>query len=744
MRLDEVDPFIGTEPADLDPTGLAATWWWPKPPIGNTHPGATYPFGMVSACPTSGGYPTGYGRHGRSTEGPPPQLHERQVASGITHFHQSGTGAIRKYYNYLRVTPMLDPLDELGKLWPLDDEEASPGSHTATLGSGIRCEVTVGPKSAIHRYTFPEAQMARIVLDCSYGGIAVEQGETVPARAEVSVVDRTAAQGTMAMEGVPVSFHAECDAPGWRLMPWYDRRLMHGGSQLRFDSIRPTTLRPFGVVWMGPVAEGMVIEVHIGFSFRGTERAASNLGTDIESSDTDGSFDARRIATEAAWTDHLGRVEVEGGNDAQRTVFATALYHSMIKPSFAMGESPFWESEGQFAFDVATMWDLYRTHLPLLATLFPGRAHEFANVLIKICEEEGNFPIGYRMARGADRFARQGSALAHTYLADLSAAGSSVVDWEWALSLMNADLTRLWGEEYLEHGVAHPITHTLDLGLGYHCTARVARALGDDAFAERLDALATRWASAYDPETGLVIDSQYYEGGRWNYSFRLLHDMAHRIELAGGDDGFIDLLDRFFGVGADPVKQLGVEPDPADVAAGYGLHRFEGLNNEPDMDAPWCYHHAGRPDRTAEVVRAIVDQVFGTGPGGLPGNDDSGGLSSWYVWAASGLFPQAGQQTFLIGPPSFRAVELAVGDGERHFRIETHGADPCPAGDGLDRPLTYVASATLNGDVIDRSWITTAELNAGGVLSLELVDQPTSWGAWPRPPSVTPHPHPTT
>ena len=149
---EHVDPFIGTGATDLPtPKGLAASWWWPKPQVGNTHPGATSPLGMVSACAYSGAYPTGYGLYQMSTEGVPPRLHDRLQASGFTHFQQSGTGAIRKYYNYFRVTPMLGPLDEIDTLWHLQDEVAEPGYYAATLGSGIRSELTVGPKSAVHR-----------------------------------------------------------------------------------------------------------------------------------------------------------------------------------------------------------------------------------------------------------------------------------------------------------------------------------------------------------------------------------------------------------------------------------------------------------------------------------------------------------------------------------------------------------------------------------------------------------------
>src|SRR6056297_3155332 len=158
--IESVDPFIGSGPTDLPaPAGLAASWWWPKPPIGNTHPGATHPFGMVSACSYSGGYPTGYGGFERSTEGPPGRLREAHVSTGFTHFQQSGTGAIRKYYNYLRVTPLTGPANDVSAIeQPVEivSEDASPGWYRALLANGIAAEVTVGPKSAVHRYTFPD------------------------------------------------------------------------------------------------------------------------------------------------------------------------------------------------------------------------------------------------------------------------------------------------------------------------------------------------------------------------------------------------------------------------------------------------------------------------------------------------------------------------------------------------------------------------------------------------------------
>ncbi len=722
--LDAVDPLIGTEVTDLaPPDGLAATWWFPKPQVGNTHPGACYPLGMVSACAYSGAYPTGYGRYRLNTEGIPGRLHDELVASGITHFQQSGTGAIRKYYNYFRVTPMMLPLDDLGRTWRIVEEVAEPGYYACTLESGIRCEVTAGPKSVVHRYTFPEHHDARLVIDCSMGGLAIEHGATVPLRADLHQVSPTAAQVELTVEGAPLAMHVECGTPEWRQLLWYDRRLMPGGTRLNFDHIRPTTLRTFGLMWVGPAAAGQTVELRIGFALRGVEQAEANLRADVGRE----GFGARRRATSHAWAKHLAAIHVETDDDARRTIFATALYHSLIKPCFAPDESPFWPGDGPFVFDICTMWDIYRTQLPLLTLLFPQRAAELANTLLTIGEEEGNIPIGYRMAKGADRFARQGSALAHTLFTDLCQLGVTSIDWDWALVNMHADLRRGYAEELLERGICHPITHTLDVAMGYECSAVVARHLGDDALAHQFEAIADVWVRAFDATTGLLVDSTYYEGGVWNYSFRLMPDMAARIELAGGEARFTTLLDAFFGFGAAPVKQLGEHATTEEIAAGYALNRFEGLNNEPDMEAPWAYHYVGRPDRTAEIVHAIVNHQFGTGRGGLPGNDDSGGLSSWYVWASLGLFPVAGQNLFLVNAPSFRTATIEVAGGV--LTIDTTGF----ADTGR---CQYVQSATFDDEPLDRTWLTGNEVHRGGRLTIALGPEPSEWGAVDRPPSM--------
>jgi putative alpha-1,2-mannosidase len=149
------------------------------------------------------------------------------------------------------------------------------------------------------------------------------------------------------------------------------------------------------------------------------------------------------------------------------------------------------------------------------------------------------------------------------------------------------------------------------------------------------------------------------------------------------------------------------------------------------MEVPWAYHYVGRPDRTAEVVHAAVHSQFGLGRGGLPGNDDSGGLSSWYVWSSLGLFPIAGQCLYLLNAPSFSESRISLGAEE--LAIETSGfVEPTAGG-----PVQYVQSVTFNGHPVEQSWLPARELHRGGRLHIELGPLPSDWGTSTRPPSVS-------
>ncbi len=720
-----VDPFIGTEPEDLPPrSGIAATWFWPKPHIGNTHPGACLPFGMVSVMPYSGGYPTGYGRYGKSLEGHPPRFMQELQISGFTHFQQTGVGAIRKYYNYCRVTPFAEEcggLSSVGMLFPITNEEAMPGFYTCVIQPhGIRAEITVTQRGAIHRYTFPKSNGSGLAVDFSHGGIDIEDGRTIPLRAEYALQGNLGAEACVTMEGLPIRMSLEVSGFDTHTAAgslWEDGDVLSGEKEKAYEYMRESTYVPFGVAFCGPTEEGQVVELKVAFSFRSRRKANENRLSAAQEFSV-----AKRIAKQS-WEKGLRRIQIQGGTPAQQRTFYTALYHSLIKPSEAKNESPFWPWDGPFFFDFSTLWDMYKTQLPLVLTLFPEQGAEIVNALLTVVEMEGNFPIGYRLARGYDRFSHQASALGHVVIADAFHRRLPGIDWERAVTMMTKDLGRAYGEAFFQEGIVHPLTHTLDLAYGCFCTALIAREVGDTAASDHMLKYATQWKNAFD-QSGILRESTYYEGSRYNYSFRLLHDMASRIKLAGGDASFVKMLDTFFGYDAAAVQQPGVFPCREEMAEGESLGRFEGLNNEPDMESPYAYIYAGRHDRACEVIRAGLTQCYGDTPGGMVGNDDSGGMSSWYVWSALGIFPVAGQDVFLLGSPLFDRAQIQLGRS-RSLVIEAVGG-----GDGRQ----YVQAVFLNGVQHQRPYLCWEEMASGGILSFEMTSTPTIWTR-ERPPS---------
>ncbi|MBT6460639.1 MAG: glycoside hydrolase, partial [Planctomycetaceae bacterium] len=476
-----VDPFIGTEPEDLPPrTGIAATWFWPKPYIGNTHPGACLPFGMVSVMPYSGGYPTGYGRYGKSLEGHPPRFMQELQVSGFTHFQQTGVGAIRKYYNYCRVTPFSEEcggLSSVGMLFPITNEEAMPGFYTCVIQPhGIRAEITVTQRGAIHRYTFPKSNGSGLAIDFSHGGINIEDGRTIPLRAEYALQGNHGAEACVTMEGLPIRMSLEVsgfDANTAIGSLWENGDVLSGEKEKAYEYMRESTYVPFGVSFCGPTEEGQVVELKVAFSFRSRRKAYENRLSAAQE------FSVAKRNAKKSWEKGLRRIQIQGGTQAQQRTFYTALYHSLIKPSEAHNESPFWPWDGPFYFDFSTLWDMYKTQLPLVLTLFPEQGAEIVNAMLTVVEMEGNFPIGYRLARGYDRFSHQASALGHVVIADAFHRRLPGIDWERAVTLMTKDLGRAYGEAFFQEGIVHPLTHTLDLAYGCFCTALIAREVGD-------------------------------------------------------------------------------------------------------------------------------------------------------------------------------------------------------------------------------------------------------------------------
>jgi predicted alpha-1,2-mannosidase len=209
------------------------------------------------------------------------------------------------------------------------------------------------------------------------------------------------------------------------------------------------------------------------------------------------------------------------------------------------------------------------------------------------------------------------------------------------------------------------------------------------------------------------MSAPYYEGSAYQYSTFVPHDVRGLVVRVGGDAAFVRWLDAFFG-----------------QSEGGERLRPEGLytqRTEPDLLAPFLYTHAGRPDKAQAQVRKIMRKEYRAGRDGLPGNDDAGTMSSWYVWNAVGLYPNAGQDFYYIGSPIFSFARIRP-DENRTFTIEARGESA---------ENMYVRAASLNGITLDRAWLTHAEIARGGKLVLQMSNKPTEWGRVKRPPSTT-------
>ncbi len=684
-----VNVFYGSGNIDLpSPEGIAATWYFIKAQCGNTFPHAALPFGKMTCGAYSGGYTSGYGVNVPNSCGRDiPAFKEKHTVRGLSHLHQSGTGAIGMYYNFAVTSPMY------GGLRPIEEEavseEGRPGYYAVTFGdSGIRAEATVWGSTAFHRYTMKgegtvSVDFSNDGLDRSFG----EQYYGLAENAEVICLSENELYAGVTMHGVSMYFYVVCPESVGSFL-WRDYERVDGGC-LKEDR----TEKRFG----GGFRVNGDCNIRVTLSLIGLDHAkalALRDGADFNR--------ARELAADK-WEKYLSAIEIDG-DDSTKELFYSNLYHSLIKPWDFSGES-FLYSGGEFMCDFGTMWDMYKTQLPLVFTLYREESEKILETFKNLGREYDRLPVNLTLTTSMDLEEQQARMLMEHSVADGYFRGISA-DYRSLLEIARRDLET--SPEFSSGGRAERWTHHLDMSEGCGAMAELALCLGEDP--EPFLSLSESRRQAFDRETGLLrSDSVYYEGDLWNYSFRLMRDMKERIALAGGEEKFLSLLDSFFGYGADPVTQP-EEHNCWEFIDARPFHRFEGFNNEPDMETPYAYIFAGRPDRTQEILRAGMRYMFTLGRGGLPGNNDSGGLSSCFVWNALGIFPVSGQDRILFGSPVIKSAVLHLSSGNE-LRISV---------DGYGKDRIYVRRVLFNGAEINDLMLTARELMSGGELVFEM------------------------
>ena len=438
-----------------------------------------------------------------------------------------------------------------------------------------------------------------------------------------------------------------------------------------------------------------------------------------------------------------------GGTPDQRTTFATALYHSLIHPS------TFSDVDGRYVgFDgkVRTMapghvhyhtfsgWDIYRTQVQLVAMLAPDVAADVQQTLLanaRACgggfdkwslgRVESNVMLGdpgAAMVANLDAFGIRGPDAADPQ-AVLPILRRSALDPTTTCSMDRPLRPGL--ANYLAKGwVVDDVSITLEYAVADAAIAAYAKRHGDADLARTTLDHAGNWATVFNPATGYVgrrnatgawspwagpdAGAGFAEGNSAQYTWLVPQDYAGLIRKLGGRAKAVDRLDQLF----------------EEVNVGIKQPHFY-IGNEPLFPVPWAYVWAGRPDRTQDVVRRIQREAYSAEPGGLPGNDDLGATSSWYVWAALGMFPVVpGDDTLVLNTPMFPLVQITPAGGTP-ILVAALGTDD----------QHHLAGATVDGRSLDRAWIRYRDLADGARVTFTTSAKPTRWGSAPKdaPPS---------
>jgi predicted alpha-1,2-mannosidase len=690
---------------------------------GNTTPGAQVPFGFVvlqpdTERPNTSGYRT----------------NERIV--GFSHTHVSGTGGASKYGNF-RVTPEIG-VHEVPVPQTASQEVAWPGYYAVTTGRGeraIRTELSASRLVGFHRYTFPRTKDAFLVVNVS--SAVVDWGGTPqrPLHCEAHADDASHMRGMCKFHGgwnpgdYTLFFAAVFNRPAQAIGGCSGSNLVPDGCTQK-DVVTTQEWQPAWVWARFDTTNDPVLEMKVAVSFMGYEKAEQNLR---EASKWD--FDRARSEAERQWSHDLAKIQVEGGTPEQRKIFYSSLYRVHVMPHDLSGENAWWNSTEPHYEDYYTLWDTFRTLHPLLTIIQPERQRDMVRSLVDTYRHTGWIPDA-RIA--GNNGLTQGGSNGDVLIADAMVKGLKGIDYETAYEALLKDANTdspdhiYFGREkmsvyqklgYMPLEQERSGSRTMEYSYDDFAIAQLARALGktEDVgeytrrslfWANLWDAGATsvrpraangKWVEPFDRRKETVRWSDpFYEGTPWQYSTFVPHDVQGLINRLGGDEQFIKWLDDFFNGG---------NYNPG---------------NEPDLLAPWLCIHAGRPDRTEAVIRELVSKNYRTGRTGLPGNDDAGTMTSWYVWSAIGLYPNAGQDYYYIGSPLFTKTRIDLGAG-RELVIEAPNTS--------DRNL-YVQSVALNGKALSRAFLYHSELITGGKLVLEMGPKPSTWGTEERPYSV--------
>lgn len=712
-----VDPFIGT--------GFH----------GHVFMGANVPFGAVQLGPTqmSEGWDWSSGYHESDS-----------LLIGFAHTHLSGTGIgdlgdilFMPTTGPVKVTKGTAQNSQSGYASRFDhaDEKARPGYYAVKLKRyGIGVELTATERVGFHRYTFPTAAQANIIIDLEEG-IGWDRATATHLK---KINDSTLAGYRYSSgwaERQRIYFSAVFSQPIHQLALFDDQTPVSG------DSASGVSIK--GVISFATQA-GDQVTVKVGISPVSSENAFANIQSELPH------WNFNRVAAEAdaAWNQELNKLLVRTTDQARLKTFYTAFYHTMIAPStFNDYNGEYRGTNGQVYRQASfrnlttfSLWDTYRAAHPLFTLLQPRRVNDMISSMLAIYQQQGKLPIWHLV--GNETYTMPGNS-AIPVVADACLKGFSGFDSNLAYEAMKASaMLDERGLKFVkERGYipaddeAESVAKGLEYAIDDWCLAQVAKKLGrtDDYtyfqkraknyqlyFDPKVGFMRGRisddtWRTPFDPFQSEHRKDDFAEGNAWQYTWLVPQDVEGLVSLLGGETRFSQKLDSLFLVKGN----LG-DGASADITGLIGQYAH---GNEPSHHITYLYPYVGQPGKTARKVRYILDSLYSARPDGLCGNEDVGQLSAWAIFSSLGFYPVSpANGAYVFGSPVFDEATLDVGDGKVfHILVRNNSKDNI-----------YIQRMTLNGQPYTKAYLRHQDIVNGGELVIDMGSQEsTTWGRNP-------------
>ena len=725
--VDYVDPFIGTTNYSV------------------CNPGAVLPNSMMSVVPFNvmGSDLNQYDKDNRWWSAP--YEYTNKYFTGFAHVTLSGVGCPE--LGTLLTMPTTGKLDVDYRHYGSEysNEQATPGYYAVNLRKyGIHCEVSATLRSSAERYTFPKGE-GHILLNLG-NGLTNEVGGMVR-RVSDTEVEGYRLLGTFCYNPqavFPIYFVMRVNKKPvssgyWKLQPpMPEPKAQWDGDNGKYKLYttygKELAGNDVGYFFNYDCEEGEQVEVQMGVSFVSIANARENLNSEQPQF----AFDQVREKARREWASTLNRITVEGGTEAQRRMFYTALYHTQIHPNILQdvnGQYPEMESFGigtaKARYTVFSLWDTYRNVHQLLTLLYPDKQLDMVRSMINMYKEWGWMPKWELYGR--ETWTMEGDP-SIPVIADTWLKGLRDFDIETAYEAfyksatlpakenrMRPDVDNYYQKGYVPMGEYaadmsgdNSVSHALEYYIADASLANLAEALGKSADAKRFrqQSLGYRhyyskesgtlrpinqdgtFLTPFDPKDGADFSNApgFHEGSAWNYTFYVPHDIPGLARLMGGNKKFVEKLQRVFDEGLY---------DPA---------------NEPDIAYPYLFtYFKGEEWRTQKMVRQLIDKYYSDQPKGIPGNDDCGTMSTWLIFSMIGLYPDCpGSPYYALTTPVFDKVTLHL--DPRYYpkgdvTIEAPHASPA---------ASRIEHMTLGGKPLNRYRISHSELIDGGHLTMQL------------------------